>query len=196
MLLGRVVRLQVQREMLRRGQKPHRVYDPAPLLGVERLRVSRGGAVGIDVDGSEVIDVHHASHARSKNSGHNAVSIGFTSHYAEMRALFGDHLEDGCAGENVLVSCERRIRRGDLESVAVESDAGGRVVLRDVRVARPCSEFSHYALRTPAPAPPERLKAALQSLDGGTRGFYTTPAVAGGSVEIRVGARVFVGEDG
>jgi hypothetical protein len=31
----------------------------------------------------------------------NTISIGFTSHYAQMRARFGEHMQDGIAGENI-----------------------------------------------------------------------------------------------
>src|SRR5260370_73436 len=37
--LGRIVRLQIQRATLKTGDKPARVYSPAPLLAVARLEV-------------------------------------------------------------------------------------------------------------------------------------------------------------
>ena len=36
--LGRAVRLQVQTQSLKRGERPRRVYDPSPLLEVARMR--------------------------------------------------------------------------------------------------------------------------------------------------------------
>src|SRR6266700_3918225 len=35
--IGRIVRLQIQRASLKTGEKPTRVYDPTPLLAVDRL---------------------------------------------------------------------------------------------------------------------------------------------------------------
>lgn len=65
----------------------------------------------------------------------------------------------------------------------------GPIALDSVIVAAPCAPFSTYALRQPD-APPAALKATLQFLDHGTRGFYCqfsgeTPAT------IALGDRVY-----
>src|SRR5205807_9713921 len=65
--LGRVVRLQVQRSSLKTGEKPHRVYDPAPILTVERLAVSPDGALGEAGHDAWMVDVHHRMHPSTKN---------------------------------------------------------------------------------------------------------------------------------
>ena len=102
--LGRITRLQIQRSSLKRGQKPNRVFDPAPLLEVSALTLSASGAVALLPDGSALLDVHHALHPLTRNSdGVNDLSVGFTGHYARMRERYGDRLVDGCAGENILV---------------------------------------------------------------------------------------------
>ena len=41
--IGTVTRLQIQRGSLKRGDKPTRVYDPAPLLSVPVLNVTPDG---------------------------------------------------------------------------------------------------------------------------------------------------------
>src|SRR6184192_1079957 len=62
--VGAIVRLQIQRSSLKTGEKPHRRYDPAPLLSVERLAVAprrlgydelAGGIAVVDRDGRELV---------------------------------------------------------------------------------------------------------------------------------------------
>src|SRR5437016_722567 len=89
--LGHVVRLQIQRSSLKTGEKPHRVYDPAPILTVERLSVSPDGALGEAADDAWMVDIHHRMHPSTKNpDGEHGISLGFTSHYDLMRARLGD----------------------------------------------------------------------------------------------------------
>src|SRR5262249_11339846 len=95
--IGRVVRLQVQTAALKRGARPDRVYDPAPLAQVPRLRLSPRGAAGIR-DGGPLLDVHHGDHPSTKWEAGREASFGFTSHYGRMRGEYGGHLADGCAG--------------------------------------------------------------------------------------------------
>src|SRR5438034_11710962 len=106
--VGRIVRLQIQRSSLKTGEKPTRVYDPAPLLVVDRLALGPDGVLGEGSDGSWLVDVHHRAHPRTKNEdGAHGVSLGFTSHYALMRDRFGERITLGCAGENIIVETER-----------------------------------------------------------------------------------------
>ena len=94
--IGLIKHVQLQRSSLKQGQRPHRYYDPAPLLLVERLRLAPGGVSGLSADGLPIIDVHHANHPETKNSlGMNGISIGFTSHYRAMRDQYGAHLSAG-----------------------------------------------------------------------------------------------------
>ncbi len=169
--LGPIVRLQIQRASLKLGEKPNRVFDPAPLLEVEALTLTPSGAVALLPDGSALLDVHHTAHPRSRNSdGVNDLSVGFTGHYARMRAQYGPHLADGCAGENILVGNAAQVEVGALRGgLAIQSAEGLWVWLHGVRVALPCVEFSTYAGRQPGP---DAIKAALQFLDHGLRGFY------------------------
>ncbi len=187
--LGRIVRLQIQRSSLKTGEKPTRIYDPAPILTVERLALGPDGALGEGGDGSWLVDIHHRAHPRTKNEdGTHGVSLGFTSHYALMRERFGDRIIPGCAGENILVETDGRITLDELAG-GVAFVAGGREVARlDVlQVAHPCRPFSGWALGGMVET--EVLKETLQFLDEGTRGFYCAGV---GSGIVSVGDRVVV----
>jgi hypothetical protein len=170
--LGRVVRLQIQRSKLKLGEKPNRVYDPAPLLAVDELTLTPEGALARTADGGMLIDVHHPAHADTRNLERtNDLSVGFTSHYAAMRERYGAHLVDGCAGENVLIETTRRVTQADIAGgLVIQPANGGQPVrLQVVRHAPPCREFSGYASRS---SEPEIIKETLQFLDDGLRGFY------------------------
>jgi hypothetical protein len=192
--IGIIKLVQVQRSSLKAGERPYRYYDPAPLLTVEGLRLSSDGVVGVAADGEGVIDVHNAGHPASKNQrGLNGISVGFTSHYQAMRERFGQHLTDGCAGENILVETQRTFALGDLgEQLAIETAGGAIVYLSDLLVAAPCVEFSQFAANQGERLPPEALKATLQFLDAGMRGFYARPIGDSANTVVRVGDRVFV----
>ncbi|MGH7673612.1 MAG: hypothetical protein ACREMC_12000, partial [Gemmatimonadales bacterium] len=106
--IGTVTRLQIQRSSLKTGEKPDRVYDPAPLLAVPHLLVTPDGVLGAGEGGAWIVDVHHRAHPLTKNEdGLHGVSVGFTSHYAAIRDRFGDRIVIGCAGENIIVAADR-----------------------------------------------------------------------------------------
>jgi hypothetical protein len=172
--LGRIVRLQIQRSALKLGEKPNRVYDPAPLLPVDELTITRDGALVRTDDGGTLLDVHNANHPATRNNGGaNDLSVGFTGHYDQMRARYGDHLLNGCAGENILVAADGTVALTALAAglVVRRADTGALVALGQVRVDLPCVEFSRYTTRTTDAEP---IKAALQFLDHGMRGYYCT----------------------
>ena len=188
--LGRIVRLQIQRASLKTGEKPTRVYDPTPLLAVDRLALGPDGALGEGSDGSWLVDVHHRAHPRTKNEdGAHGVSLGFTSHYALMRDRFGERITLGCAGENIIVETERRIVFADLEhGVALLAPDGRELARLEVlQVAEPCRPFSGWALGDVVES--RVLKETLQFLEGGTRGYYCTGV---GSGIVSVGDRVAI----
>lgn len=177
--IGRVVRLQVQTDSLKRGERPRQVYDPEPLSEVARLRVSPSGAVGVTAAGDEILDVHNAGHPRTKAAPGREVSFGFTSHYGRMRDRYGAHVTTGCAGENVLVESGRTWRLEDFAAgLAFRNAAGALLPIEQVSVAAPCVEFSRFSLRDPQ-ASPQDLKPVLQFLDEGTRGYVFTPGERG-----------------
>jgi hypothetical protein len=192
--IGLIKHVQLQRSSLKQGQRPHRYYDPAPLLLVERLRLAPGGVSGLSADGLPIIDVHHAAHPETKNSlGMNGISIGFTSHYRAMRDQYGAHLTDGCAGENILVESDHIWSIEELGAALICQRSDGQMVALDgLMVAAPCVEFSRFAHVSAAPLTADQLRTTLQFLDGGMRGFYTRLADGQADTEIRAGDRVFV----
>jgi hypothetical protein len=191
--IGRIKLVQVQRSSLKAGERPYRYYDPTPLLVVDGLLLSPEGVVGVAADGQRVIDVHNVGHPASKNhQGVNGISIGFTGHYQAMRERFGPHLADGCAGENILVEAGPTFALSDLGSqLAIETAGGAIVHLAALMVAAPCVEFSQFAASQGERLPAEALKATLQFLDEGMRGFYTSLAGDPADAIVRAGDRVF-----
>jgi len=188
--LGHVVRLQIQRSSLKTGEKPHRVYDPAPILTVDRLSVSPDGALGEAGQDAWMVDIHHRMHPSTKNpDGEHGISLGFTSHYDVMRAQLGDRITPGCAGENILVETPGRVGMEDLTGgVGLLTRDGHEVVrLQVLQVAHPCRPFSGWALGGVVET--DVLKATLQFLDDGMRGFY---CVGVGTGIVSVGDRVVI----
>jgi hypothetical protein len=192
--IGRIKHVQLQRSSLKQGQRPQRYYDPAPLLLVERLLLAHGGVSAVGANGEAIIDVHHADHPETKQvQGKNGISFGFTSHYRAMRDQYGAHLTDGCAGENILVESDQVWSLDQLGQSLVIQRAGEQiVVLASLLVAAPCVEFSHFAHLSPDPLTADQLRATLQFLDGGMRGFYARLADDQPAAEIHAGDRVFV----
>jgi hypothetical protein len=188
--IGTVARLQIQRSSLKTGEKPNRVYDPSPVLLVRRLAVGADGVLGQAEDESWIVDVHHRAHPQTKNAdGLHGVSVGFTSHYDEMRERFGDRITLGCAGENVIVAARRRLTLDDVAAglAFVGTDGAERVRLSVLDVAHPCRPFTGWALGGRVES--EVLKSHLQFLDGGTRGFYCSAEGAG---IVSVGDRLLI----
>ena len=162
--IGRIKLLQVQQSGLKVKQHPYGYYDPTPLLVVESLLLSPEGVIGVTVDGRRVVDVHHAHHPASRNhKGVNGVSVGFTGHYKAMRSKFGDHLADGCAGENILVEAESILRLADLgKRLAIQMQKTGELIyLTRLKVAAPCVEFSQFAASHGMALPAAQLKETL-----------------------------------
>ena len=186
--IGRIVRLQVQPAPLKVGRGAGARYDPSPLRAVPRLRLTRDGAVGLMADGREVGDVHHAGHPQSRCRGDNSLSVGFTEHYRQMRAQFGPHLTDGVSGESILVKTDRPWSREELAGDLFVLGEGAGARLTGVIVAAPCAPFARFASGDAA-TPPE-LKAAVQFLHNGRRGFYVTLAEPGVTT-VAVGDRMY-----
>ena len=188
--LGLIARLQIQRTPLTFGERPHRYYDPAPLLSVDELTLTPHGALVRLAEGGTLLDIHHAHHPQTRNDGGtNALSVGFTAHYAAIRARYGDDLADGCAGENILVETETMVDLNMLaRGLAIQPAGGGSPAwLQGFQVARPCHPFSGYVRHgTEAKA----TKETLQFLDHGLRGFYC--GLAEGVVTVAVGDQVLV----
>lgn len=191
--VGRIVRLQVQTDHLKRGEQPRRWYDPAPITEVVTLRLDDGGVSGAGADGTVHHDVHHRDHPISRHRGDNGVSVGFTSHYQAMRERFGDHLPDGVAGENILVESDDRHTVEELGGTLLIETPDGLARLADVIVAAPCVEFTRFCLQWPRDARPDRtVTEALRFLDGGMRAFYASfDAGESAARELHVGDVVY-----
>jgi hypothetical protein len=186
--LGKIVLLQIQTASLKVEDKPEERFDPIALLSVPDLTFNTGGAQTMLPNGDMVLDIHNTEHPQSKNNkGKNDLSIGFTSHYAEMRERYGEHLRDGIAGESILVAVDRRVTLDELQNGIAIQTANGLGQLQNLRIALPCSPFSKFASRS---IEPEVVKGALQFLDQGTRGFYCTYE-GEGSVTVAVGDEVY-----
>jgi hypothetical protein len=86
------------------------------------------------------------------------------------------------------------LQRQDLGSrLAIRVEKTGQFVyLNKLKVAAPCIEFSQYAANHSLPMPPAQLKATLQFLDDGMRGFYGTVEDQPDEMIIQAGDRVFV----
>ncbi|HKZ69281.1 MAG TPA: MOSC domain-containing protein [Anaerolineales bacterium] len=205
--IGKIVRLQIQRTTLSLGERPNRYYDPAGLVSVSELTLTPRGALarlpnGDTSTGSPVpapqvqagqviaLDYHHADYPNGGNAEENDLSINFTAHYDAIREKFGngDHLFNGCGGENILIETGERVSLEMVRGGAVVRTRSGRLAwLRRVMVARPCQPFSQYASRR---TEPESIKEALQFLDNGTRGFYC--GLEEEEVTVVVGDEVFL----
>jgi len=193
--IGRIKQVQIQPSPLKVESDNFTYYNPAPLLVVESLELTPDGVFGITAQQKRVIDVHHVDHPSSGNHhGTNGVSFGFTSHYETMRAQFGEHIKDGCAGENILIERDGIITLADLGSnIAIQSEETGQFVyLTKFKVAAPCVEFSQYAANHGLPLEAAPLKATLQFLHQGRRGFYATALAQETPVLVKAGDRVFV----
>lgn len=189
--IGEIIQLQVQVDSLKQGEKNNRYYEPAGLRTVSALRLTPEGVVGL-VAGQELSDVHHADHPESKNRTlTNGISFNFTSHYTRMQERFGAHLSQGIAGENILVATDEVFDEAAFAGgVLIQTQDGQQIQLTQVCVAEPCAPFSTFALNLDTRPPAELLKAALQFLDGGTRGFYCQQT--GAPIRVQVGDLLLV----
>lgn len=187
--IGRICRLQIQTSSLKQGSGRDTYYDPSAIVAVDAITVTRDGAVAL-IDGTERIDVHNNLHPDSKQrNGINPLSIGFTAHYAKMRARFGGHLVNGIAGENLLVETDGGFDLADVsDGFQIERASAPSIMFAAVSVAHPCVEFSRFALDDPA-ADPRIVSEVLRFLDGGVRGFYAS-VESSEPVTIQVGDRV------
>jgi hypothetical protein len=195
--IGKIVRLQIQVKGLKVGEKPFRTYDTKPILSAPQLEVTAKGAQAIMPNGYTTIDVHHADHPNSKFADSNGISIGFTANYQSMRDRFGNHLWNGCAGENVLIEANRSIGLSDLaRGLAFQLGSSDEYLwLSEIYVALPCVEFSRYSSKMPhAEKDTALIKETLQFLDNGLRGYYTTPTNGDKVLIVSVGDKVFLPE--
>lgn len=187
--LGAVIRLQIELDRLKESEQSR--YRHELIRGVERLHVTPDGCLGPANEGY-VIDIHHAAHPRSRSNGTNHLSIGFTGHYDAMRERFGSHVGLGVAGENVIVERPGLTTVADLgDELRFELADGTTLYVAQPQVMRPCAPFTRFCLADERP-PAEELRAGLQFLDDGMRGFKGIPQ---SSAVLAVGAWLYARAD-
>jgi MOSC domain-containing protein YiiM len=193
--LGTVKLVQVQPAGLIIETPEDYYYDPSRRVEVERLQITPRGTEAVTPQGERVLDIHHKDHPESRHLGGDDISINFTSHYAAMRAQFGEHMVDGIAGENIIIDYEQEVWLPDLnQQIIIENpDTRDRVLLEVEEFAAPCEEFSHFAARSQHERlPAEKLKATLQFLNNGRRGFLLVLSKGQTEAAVQPGDQVYV----
>ena len=194
-LLGYVKLTQLQPTGLIINTPSGEFYDPSRRMVVDSLQISPLGIEAITPDGEHVLDIHHIDHPDKKYDNDDLVCIGFSSHYAAMRARFGEHMVDGVAGENIIIQAEKEIWPEDLgQRLGFESSETGDITfLNVVKFAAPCEEFSHFVAQSQHQRlPAAELKAALQFLGNGRRGYLLVLSDGQEPVIVQPQDRVFV----
>jgi len=193
--LGHVKLTQVQPVGLIIETSSGSTYDASRRVEVSHLLITPQGIEATAPGGERVLDIHHTAHPHTRYLGDDDVSIGFTSHYGAMRSRFGEHLVDGIAGENIIVECEDEIWLEDLgQQIAIVNPETSRKTLLDVKnFSSPCEEFCHFATQFQHERlPSDELKATLQFMGSGRRGFLFVLSDGQGSAEVQQGDRVVV----
>jgi hypothetical protein len=193
-LIGHIRQLQIQIDGLKKGDGPDRIYDTGALQSIPAARLSVDGVTGLQ-DNRELLDVHHRLHHRSKHRQSNAISFNFAQNYDHMRRKFRGDIILGCAGENLLIELiagvDHETLMADLDaSMVVENREGQQGKLSGFMVARPCVPFTEFVLNMDTKPLATDTKAALQFLDGGVRGYYSS--WLGEPIIARIGAKVLI----
>ena len=191
--LGKVKLVQIQPNGLIVETPSGDLYDATRLVEVDRLLITPLGIEAVLPTGEPVLDIHHINH-HHKAYKDDLISIGFTSHYAAMRERFGEHMQDGTAGENIIIESDREIWLDDLgQQVVIENAQTGQQTLLDfLRIATPCTDFSHFAANSQHQRlPAAELKSTLQFLNHGRRGFLLALADGQETAAVQAGDRVF-----
>ncbi len=186
-LVGKVVQLQIHPDFVLRDE----VYNPDRLVEPERLSVTRDGVTGL-IDGSWVLDVHHAAFPGRYRGRLRPVSVGFTAAYDRMRARFGGTARLGVAGENIIVSGDRLPQIGELTGgIEIAGADGASLYLGDAMVANPCLEFTSYLLGREAKGTQEEIGEDREFLRHGMRGYiFSTPDSQ--PFDVTIGADVYL----
>ena len=170
-------------------------YDPSRRAEVESLQITPRGIEALTPQGGRLLDIHHKDHPETRYLGGDDVSINFTSHYEAMRTRFGEHMVDGVAGENIIIDYGQEVWLPDLgQELAIENHLTGQKVLLEVKdFAAPCEEFSHFAAQSQHERlPADELKATLQFLNNGRRGFLLVLIKGQANATVQPGDRVYV----
>ena len=171
--IGTIKFVQIQQDSLKEHlDDGTRIYNPSPLLKLNRIKLTQDGVIGLTDTGDEIIDVHNTRHPNSRYRGDNPISIGLTAHYDKMRAEMGDHLPDGIAGESIIIDCDTIYTSETLnQRIAIKSQNDSTLIyMNEVIPIPPCEPFSRFARARKLS--PQETKSTLQFLSDGTRGFY------------------------
>jgi hypothetical protein len=192
--LGKIKLVQLQPSGLIIETPSGYFYDASRRVEVNQLWITAKGIEATTPGGKQLFDIHHLDHPDKAYDDDDLICIGFTSHYDAMRAYFGDHMVDGIAGENIIIEYDQEVWEADLgKQIAIENAETGQMTIMDlVSFAAPCDEFSHFAAlsqheRLPAP----ELKATLQFLNKGRRGFLLVMQEGQAAATVRPGDQVF-----
>ena len=169
-------------------------YDASRRVEVDRLLITVKGIEATTLEGKHLLDIHHLDHPDKAYDDDDLVSIGFTSHYEAMRARFGEHMVDGIAGENIIIEFDKEVWTEDIgQQIIIEnSKTGDRTLLDLICFAAPCDEFSHFAAQSQRERlPSAELKATLQFLNNGRRGFLLVLHDGQKAAIIQPGDKVF-----
>ena len=132
--LGKVKLVQVQPSGLIIETPSGYFYDVSRRVEVEKLIITSLGIEATTASGEHVLDIHHINHPGKEYDDDDLVCIGFTSHYVAMRERFGEHLEDGAAGENIIIEYDQEVWTDDLgQQIVIENAETGQKTLLDVR---------------------------------------------------------------
>ena len=192
--LGRVKLVQVQPSGLIIETPTGDFYDVSRRVEVEKLIITSLGIEATTAAGEHVLDIHHINHPDKKYDDDDLVSVGFTYHYGAMRERFGEHMQDGTAGENIIIEYDREVWKDDLgKQIFIESsDTGIKTFLDVLSIAAPCDEFSQFVNNNQYERlPAGELKETLQFLSNGRRGFLLVLSEGQESRTVQAGDKVF-----
>jgi len=191
--LGKIKMVQIQPSGLIVKSQSGDYFDPTRRVVVDRLIITPLGVEAFLEDGKQILDIHHINHPGKAYGKKDLVSIGFTSHYDAMRARFGEHMQDGIAGENIIIDYDQEVWTKDLgQKILFENQATGKHVSLDLlKYAKPCHEFSQFAANSFEKLPSEVLKSTLMFLNNGRRGFLLVLSEGQAGAVVQPGDRVF-----
>lgn len=188
-MLGPIRRLQIQKETLVVGVRPHRIYRPEPLVVVRSLAVSPEG-IAANIDGGWVLDVHHTAHpANVRPNLDRLMSIGFTAHYDAMAERFGE-AAIGVAGENIVVETDHIVTDEQIAGGLMIQRPDRRIELKGAAVAEPCVPFTRFLMKDTA-ADLDAVKPHRDFLRRGMRGFVMGLRNLDGYVAVELGDLVY-----
>ena len=192
--LGKVKMVQLQPSGLIIETPAGYFYDESRRVEVDRLLITPKGIEATTPEGEHVLDIHHLDHPDKAYDDDDLICIGFTSHYNAMRTRFGNHMVDGAAGENIIIEYDNEVWLEDIgQQLAIENNETGQMIVLDmVSFAAPCEEFSHFAAQSQdKELPTPELKATLQFLNNGRRGFLLVLREGQEAATVKPGDSVF-----